>query len=303
MNYRQKFFFMHFIFFFGICICGKNRGADLIIFSYDRPLQLYAFLESVEIYMTGVASKHVVYRTSSERYEKAYDVIQNNFDVTMYHQQTEKDFRSFVLKALSQGKTAYVLFAVDDMIVKDYVDIYECVEYLRLTRAYGFYLRLGTHLSFCYTMNKKQPVPPYKEIKKNVCSWIFDEGVYDWNYPHTVDMTIYEKKLVLADFLSLSFYNPNSLEQQWMNMYVRYKPACARGLFFAHSKVVNIPLNKVQEGWDNRFMEGYNPEDLLKLFEDGLKIDINPLYHVANNGAHIEYTPTYVSRVKIKKGE
>jgi hypothetical protein len=275
----------------------KVGGADLIIFSYDRPLQLYALLESVQTYMSHVASIRVIYRTSDDRYTAAYDEIKNTFcTVMMYEQKTVEEFKPLVLQALKEGKAAYVLFAVDDMIVKDYVDLAACVQYLEMTRCYGFYLRLGMHLSFCYTMNQQQLVPPCKAIDTGVFLWTFDDGTCDWNYPNTVDMTVYRKKEVVATLSVLSFYNPNSLEQQWMAFYLTHKPVRAQGLFFAQSKVVNIPLNKVQEEWDNRCMEGYSPEDLLQLFQTGIKIDIRALYQISNNGAHMEYTPTYVPR-------
>ena len=39
-----------------------NAIADFIIFSYDRPMQLYALLESTEHYLTGIDSTTIICR-------------------------------------------------------------------------------------------------------------------------------------------------------------------------------------------------------------------------------------------------
>ena len=43
-------------------------NADLVIFSYNRPLQLYALLESITNYVTGLDKIMVIYRSSDARY-------------------------------------------------------------------------------------------------------------------------------------------------------------------------------------------------------------------------------------------
>ena len=49
---------------------NENNNVDIIIFSYDRPLQLYAFLESIDQYCVGVGKCFVLYRASDKDYEK-----------------------------------------------------------------------------------------------------------------------------------------------------------------------------------------------------------------------------------------
>ena len=51
-------------------------AADLVIFSYDRPLQLYAFLESVQRYVTGLSKISVICRMSDGQYRQGYEIIQ-----------------------------------------------------------------------------------------------------------------------------------------------------------------------------------------------------------------------------------
>ena len=54
------------------------QKADLLVFSYDRPLQLFAFLESVQKYMEGLSSVSVLYRTSNAEFEKGYQIVKKS---------------------------------------------------------------------------------------------------------------------------------------------------------------------------------------------------------------------------------
>ena len=60
----------------------KAEKADLIIFSYNRPLQLYALLESVQKDVTGLGETTVLYRADGpfaagyEKVKAAYPQVQ-----------------------------------------------------------------------------------------------------------------------------------------------------------------------------------------------------------------------------------
>ena len=56
-------------FLFSMLCSAEYRKADLVVFSKDRPLQLYAFLESVETYITDLETISVIYRVTSSAYE------------------------------------------------------------------------------------------------------------------------------------------------------------------------------------------------------------------------------------------
>lgn len=275
-----------------------QRSADLIIFSFDRPLQLYALLESIQQYATDIESISVVYRTSNERYNKAFQQVAGAFPgVSLLQQQSIYDFKTLTLQALEQSSSDYVIFAVDDNIVKDTVALSECIDWLEKANAYGFYLKLGSHLNYCYTENKPQAVPPFTVLQDSVCSWNFEDGEKDWRYPNTVDMTLYRKKDLLNIFRSLEYTNPNLLEGKWAAWWVQHKAPSPLGLFYENSKILNIPLNKVQTtDILNRDMNLYTPEELLEKFEAGFKMDIAPLYQMKNKAVHTEYEPTFVAR-------
>lgn len=276
-------------------VCAREK-ADLVIYSFDRPMQLYAFLESAERYMSGIEEVVVIYRSSCDRYKASYELVKHRFPAVVYLSQGDKpllDFKPLTIQAVFDTPSAYVVFAVDDIIVKDYICCSDDIQALEQHNAYGFYYRLGTHLSYCYTMNVPQAVPPLTSVAPGIYAWQFCNGHCDWGYPNTVDMTLYRKKDIESFFKHGNYNSPNTLEGRWAG---QTGPIMRRiGLCYESSKMVNLPLNRVQHDYPNRHME-LSAQDLQTLFEQGLKIDIAPLVRVANISAHMEYNPTFIQR-------
>ena len=270
------------------------QGPDLIIFSYDRPLQLYALLESIDAHLRGLNSITIMYRASDENFAKAYQDIQKQCPAITFIRQINppRDFKPLLMSICKQLSSPYILFAVDDIIVKDSVNLIECVEYLERCCGYGFYLRLGLNLNFCYPMQRTQAVPPHTLIDSTICSWYFDQAELDWAYAHTVDMTLYRTKDVEWYVANLNYFSPNTLEGEWAG--------CAQGihrlgLCYTESKIVNLPLNQVNSS-PNVHMHWRTPEELLALFEQGLKIDIAPIKTIEAKAAHVPYEPIFIKR-------
>ena len=124
--------------------------------------------------------------------------------------------------------------------------------------------------------------------------WKFHTGTGCWGYPNTVDMTIYRKDDIAHDLCSLPYISPNTLEGHWAS---RARRVMGRyGLCYPVSKIVNLPLNRVQNQCENRHMNFMTPQELLNLFMNGKKIDISTLWHIDNKSAHTEYEPTFILR-------
>jgi len=289
------------VLFFLVCsfIGSKADDAtDLIIFSYDRPMQLYALLESIKQYVTGIENTYVVYRVSDERFEQSYQFVNADFDHIVFCRQgsePHKDFKPMTESLLLSSPHDYLLFAVDDIIVTDAIDLKSCIYALQQTGAYGFYLRLGANVTECYMCNCEQPLPPLTTISSGIYSWILREGKYDWGYPNTTDMTLYKKSDIVGIICSLPYRAPNSLEMVWSRQATLVNNR--KALCFTHSKIVNVPLNLAQQEYtNNRNMKGLSTQEMLGLFEKGLKIDIAPLHKIDNKGAHMEYEFSFIAR-------
>ncbi len=271
----------------------SSDAADLVVFSYDRPLQLHALLESLEKYVSPLDSITVIYRTSSLEFQTAYGTVHAAFPHVRFLAQSDRpqeDFKPLVLQAVYETKSPYILFAVDDMIVKDFIDLSASIRSLEAAQAYGFYFSHSTHLKESYMRSCDQPLPPLVRLE-GVLAWQFKQGEVDWKYPNSLDMVLYRKEEIRKDLFKMPFHNPNTFEDLW-DKRAKLKKI---GLFYEDSKVVGIPLNLVNPS-SNRALHNYSPAQLLEKYKAGLKLDIAPLYQVQNTSKHIPYEPTFIRR-------
>ncbi len=273
----------------------KSNKADLVIFSFDRPMQLYACIESINKYISGLGNISVIYRISNVKYEDGYNEVKKSFPEVNYVKQNEKpldDFKPLLIQETFSSKNNHILFCVDDDIVKDYINLSKCIEALENTNAYGFYLKLGTHVDYCYTMDSRQRIPRMYPVFDDVYAWQFRDGEYDWKYPNTVDMTLYRKSDIEKNLRKLIYVNPNSFEGNWASK-ANYNKI---GLCFSQSKIINIPMNLVNTECKNRHMNFNSAEQLLDKFNEGYKIDISKFDKVENKSVHVEYIPEFIIR-------
>jgi hypothetical protein len=273
----------------------QKEKADIVLFSFDRPLQLYSCLESIHRYITGFETLSVIYRVSDDRFAQGYEAVKQSFPQVHYIRQSEdpkRDFKPLVLKTVFDSPSKYILFGVDDIIVKDNVDVNLCMDMMEKTGAYGFYLRFGKHIRFCYQTGQPQAVPKSIPLAQNIFAWDLKTGEMDWGFPNSVDMTLFRKSDLREAFEKMKFKTPNSLEFIWAS---EYAPRKALGLYFEHSKIVNIPLNIVGRT-GNPHMNFSSPEELLAKFNEGLKIDIGPLHRIENPSPHSAIIPEFIVR-------
>lgn len=271
----------------------NSFSADLVVFSYNRPMQLYALLESIDKYVVGLNEVNVIIRADSKRYKKSYDVVEQKFSWARFNYQKKPpyDFKPLVMKySFEEGRSEYIIFAVDDIIVKDYIDLNKCCGCLENYSAYCLPLRLGTNINYCYMLDKKTPLPFCRQVETGLYEYKFADGAGDWAYPNSVDMCLYRKKDIIYLFEKFDWSNPNRLEGLWSSRANLNK----KGLFYSESKIVNIPLNNVGPYKNNRNMKSWTAEELLEKFEHGLKVNITPFNEINNNGAHMEYDIEFV---------
>jgi len=224
---------------------AENNLVDLVIYSYNRPLQVYALLESIETFVQGTGQISIICKATTTDYEAAYKIVEQNFPFAQFFMQNNsldgKDFKPLVKQCAFDTPNDYVSFIVDDVIVTDNIDLCYCVKMLKKTKAYGFYLRNGKNTTYSFMGKRETPVPPHKIVEKDLYIWKFRDGIrHHWNYPNSNDMVVYKKSDIEDSLMSLKF-NSTIYEGPWScktdpNKY---------GLFFDHSKMVNVSMNLV----------------------------------------------------------
>jgi hypothetical protein len=294
---KARYFSLFLVLWFLPLFAHAAPLVDAVIMSYDRPLQCWATLESLEKYCTGINTTHLILRTSNDDYESGYDILLKRFPYVIVHHQSrtspKEDFQPLFLDA-TFGKSSpapYVIFLVDDIIVTDYIDLNECAQKKEQYKAWGFFLRLGKNIIYHYACNDRRSTPPPKgyAAEGRYFIWNLCNGKINWCMPNNVDITLYKKKEIELTLKHLIFSNPNLLAQRWE----RKITGKEIGISYEYSKAINIPLNRVGP-LTNRIISGYSQKSLLEKFLQGFRLDISPFFQARNSSYHVEMHPQFI---------
>jgi len=269
------------------------KKIEVVIFSKNRPMQLYATLESFYLHCQDIelCSITVIYK-SDPSYNYAYTQIQNNFqDVYCYE---EGRFQNDVMGALAYRK--YVLFVVDDCIFTNKFSLGEMQQLLENNDdALGFSLRLGRNTTYCYPDNKPNELPGFTShvSQDNILRFSWRSVGGDFGYPFDLSSSFYRIS-TLVDILqadNVSYANPNQLEWQ-LYVYAMQSKSTYPSYLLSYKTSVAFcaPVNKVQTVNDNRTgtQQQYSVEKLLDQFNKGYSIDIKKFVGLVSNSCHRE---------------
>ena len=246
-----------------------------IVFSKDRALQLDAFLRSYARFVTPRVPVDVIWLPTSSRHARAYlDVFARHPWVRQHRQGLLKQD---VLDCLPA--TGCVAFFVDDLVF---------VRPWAVLEQPGLSLRLGLHLTRCYTAQAVQAIPPVT-ITDGIVQWRWADGAGDWGYPLSLDGQLFDAAAIRPMLAAIAFTSPNTLEAGLQRFFGEFRDQW--GCCYTESRIVNVPWNRVQDDYDNRFArDPYAvPERMLSFWEQGHQIDLAPLAGVVNVSCHQEF--------------
>ena len=266
-----------------------------LIFSKDRPMQLAAAIESFALHCLDNANikLHVLYKASNELYCTQYDTLKNEFtDVTFIE---ETDFKAQTLAVISGYE--HVLFLVDDNLFVTDFGLADILALLKQNHnALAFSLRLGRNTTYSYARDTQVNLPPFWYIGKKVLKYDWTRGQIHFAYPLEVSSSIYRTADIVPLLEKLDFDNPNMLEGLMAaNAQVYAKPRVAL-LCYEQSVTFCNPLNIVQTISNNRAgsLSRYSADSLAKMFEQGLRIDVQRYAGFVPNSPHQEVELKFV---------
>jgi hypothetical protein len=262
----------------------------VLIFSYHRPLQLDACLRSLQYNCDDYTKLDikVLYKTDDEKYDFAYNQITSEYPLVQFIHET--NFQTHI--AIAMMEYEYIMFVTDDTIFTRNFSIKPIEKLLKTQKnVFGFSLRLGLQLNYCYSLNKTQKIPVFWPINKTMILWDWKQGEVEWNYPFEVSSSVFRVSDVMEKFYDRQCPNPNYFEwiydTYYKNDYYTKYPlmACYNiGVAFAN------PINKVRVDNQNRSGQKFelNIENLLKKYQSGYRIDIKKLKNFDNIACHQE---------------
>lgn len=279
------------------CMSVHEGANDLscIIFSMDRAMQLHALLGSYGDLVVNGPKVTIVYRVSNERHRNSYKGVFAEFSDLIREvvlQETRTEFKTIVIDVLSRTQERNVFFLVDDNMFIEPVDVSELSVHASTFAVPT--LRLGENLERSYTVQKSQQTPSLMrhvvssdiyDSPIDMLSWVWGSGELDWGYPLSVDGHIFQRNEILAIAKAIDFDSPNTFEGtlQKFNFAFQWR----LGVCYRKSKLINIPYNRVQSDFENIHGE-IHQDEMLKMWEDGYRIDRTSYYGFVNESAHQE---------------
>ena len=236
----------------------SSNKYEVIIFSYNRPLQLNTLLKSLKKFFDSKIKINILYRTSSEIMNNSYEKLISNYESTkkINFIRQNGSFKKSLLELLNEikketSKELDLLFFVDDQILFEEVKIDSLKKLSRLAPIST--LRIGLNTEWSYNLNKKQNLKAYKYIVKENCIFWYpkfrrDDISYVFSFDgSTIPLGLFEK------FSKYLYYRgPNSLETSMNYGDIIYKILKQKVSSFYGQKVINIVISKVQNETDNR---------------------------------------------------
>jgi len=277
---------------------GKlSQGVVVIVFSKDRALQLYTLLHTYFQYVQNPVSIFVIYTATNLAHAKAYKEVQAKFfssPVVVKFVREATSFRDTLLNVLCEIKTSNIFFLVDDIIFIRNVDldIAGKIDPNHLILS----LRHSPNLRRSYTANTNQMPPRLSTSKLGVgmleFNW-FEEGC-EWSDPWSLDgQVLSTAELRVISRLS-DFNAPNSYENalKTFNDFAKGRA----GVCFSESKILNLPINRVQNEVSNQ-SGNVSPEFLLQKWNEGMMLDTTSFEKHVPLSPHEEHVMKFMKRL------
>ncbi len=256
---------------------AQNFKASIIIFSHDSPAHLYGSLETIEKYVHAINNVSVIYQASNEQILELYQEVQKRFVGLQYARYAQNNFKPILLSSLIESNE-YVVLMHDGVLIKDFMDLSECAQYLQKTGAYSFYLSLGKNITQNALLSRTQQFPGLLSVKDDVYAWQFLSAEHDWRTTHINTMAMLRKKDVLRAISELNFDNPIDLELAYKTV---NQDLNAIGLCFEESKALIV---------------GGVSKTALELFALGSKFDTVEFFRVANSSIILNQSIPFIVR-------
>lgn len=263
-----------------------------IVFSNDRPAQLKIFLDSVLKNASGIFDINVIINQSNEDFKKSYDsIVSDSIYSKVNFEYIQEDFKSQVLKTISNSEEYFSFFLDDDIIYRkiDYKNIVS--EISSDDDVVCFSLRLGKNVTKCYTLGGVENVMHDMEEKDNIMKWDWSLHYLDFGYPFAMDGHIFRKKDIFKLVKKTQFSTVEELEVglfDFTEIFPRKKMSS-----YITSALVGVPIARLQESLDNEMAAALRDSrarlmrsEINKKFLNGNFIKLEEIDFSEINGCH-----------------
>ena len=220
--------------------------SDLVIFSEDSPLQLYACLESLFTHGRDINDVYVLYRVSDQEFQRAYLNLQGEFHTVEFLNVCDypgNDYGTLLTKVLSNRLHAspYALLGTDTFIFDERTFFHDSIAAMEKVHADHFF----------FNIEAGDTLPPTIPIESGI--YAYQLGEKGATHPFTLALcrkSLFEGMGEVADF--------GTFEKLWK------KTLRPEAVALTYDAKKTTPLKMEQEAshsqkkeWNMKFIEGY----------------------------------------------
>lgn len=288
---------------------------QIIIFSFNRAMQLDALLSSISKYIDKDLCERVsvIYNTSSSEYEEGYQLLKARYDCIFLKEkqlihksypfdcymslfnwkklvrnpkarQQHTNFRELTLQCLSETDAAdLTMFLTDDSIFIQHVKLKD--EWLRRVCDNPSKIQLSLRLG------KQFDVQPLQGKEQDgLMSWKYSDNPQNtnWGYRFSVDAHLYQTQDLKRVLSKCIFTNPSFLEG-FVQDYARCQDLWNQGYSLTDPCILSYPLNMVQDVANNE-SQNVSPQLMNSLFLKGYQI----VYPMPKRITAFQQYPAYI---------
>src|SRR6218665_985786 len=203
----------------------SDQTTDILLFSKNRPLQTFAFMDSLKRFVTGLNKVWLLLKTEDAIFDRGYEMIVDCFSsyvpIEIVRQSSSATFGSQILNIINSSSADSVMFAVDEIIWLRPVNLSVVSSLLHDCDHSGtstFQLRLGENI---------RCLGPANDYSTRFHPFAFDADIsafyprrlpYDFGYVLNVDGVVARRKDLIEDLRGFLWKcpSPGCLEQGWI---------------------------------------------------------------------------------------
>lgn len=269
---------------------------QIIIFSYNRAMQLDALLTSIASFWKYPDIKiHVLYNASDNTFSRGYERLKELYsEVTFTQENTlsyssyslaemtnyfnlkllylcshlrgrKSDFRKKLLRILKDSDGRLTMFLTDDSVF---------IRPTELSQEDMDWLTEHPYLRQLSFRHGAELIGERRIRQTNTgYEWLFSEFSSNdhWGYRFSLDAHVYCREAILSLLQKASFSNPNTLESSGL-LHSQHRSMFIQGRCLPHIMVLSFPINIVQKTFQNESL-CVNPSLLNDLFLEEYKLE------------------------------
>lgn len=260
---------------------------NAIIFSYNRAAQLDLLLESIERNAAGVFNLTAAYNYSDADFGRGYEMLKERRGeqaawVCQRGIFFTPKFKPWVIGLLRA--TGHSCFFCDDDVI--YRPVAKGIEQMITPDVACFSLRLGLNTVYSYMLDKSNPLKHY-EVSDEFIGWDWTKHGAENGYPLSTNGHIFRTWELVRLLQAIEFQTLNRMEA---NLQRKSKALPPTMIAYSQSRLVNIPANRIQDDFPNRYGEAHprSAESLNAAFLAGQRIDYDALDFSGIDGVNKE---------------